>query len=132
MATTIFINLPVSNVAASRAFFEALGFTVNEKFSNEMAACVVISNTIYLMVLDHLTFASFTTKSIIDATASAGAIVSFGLDSRYEVDALADRALGAGGSAFRPAEDHGFMYGRSFQDPDGHLFEVFYMDPEAV
>lgn len=132
MATTIFINLPVRDVAVSRAFFEALGFSIQERFSNEVAACVVISDTIYLMVLDHPTFESFTTKSIIDASKSTGSIVSFGLDSRDEVDAMADRALAAGGSAFRAAEDQGGMYGRSFQDPDGHLFEVFYMDPQAA
>lgn len=132
MATTIFINLPVRNVAVSRAFFEALGYSIQERFSNEVAACVVISDTIYLMVLDHPTFESFTMKSIIDASKSTESIVSFGLDSRDEVDAMADRALAAGGSAFRAAEDQGWMYGRSFQDPDGHLFEVFYMDPQAA
>lgn len=132
MATTIFINLPVRNVAASRAFFEAMGFTIDEKFSNEVAACVSVSESIYLMVLDHPTFATFTTKSIIDAATSTGAIVAFGLDSREEVDALADLALAAGGSHFRAPEDQGFMYGRSFQDLDGNLFEVFHMDPLEI
>jgi hypothetical protein len=132
MATAIFVNLPVTDVAASRAFFEALGFAVNEKFSNEMTACIVVSDTIYLMVLDHPTFATFTTKTIIDASTSTGAILALMLDSREDVDLLADRALAAGGSHFRDPEDHGFMYGRSFQDLDGHLFEVGYMDPAAI
>jgi predicted lactoylglutathione lyase len=132
MATSIFVNLPVRNVAVSRSFFEALGFNVNEKFSNEVAACIVVSDVIYLMLLDHPTFATFTTKTIIDASSSTGAIVSLMLESREGVDVMADRALAAGGSYLREPEDHGFMYGRSFQDPDGNLFEVGYLDPAAA
>jgi predicted lactoylglutathione lyase len=132
MATSIFVNLPVRNVAVSRSFFEALGFNVNEKFSNEVAACIVVSDVIYLMLLDHPTVATFTTKTIIDASSSTGAIVSLMLESREGVDVMADRALAAGGSYLREPEDHGFMYGRSFQDPDGNLFEVGYLDPAAA
>jgi uncharacterized protein len=128
----IFINLPVSDVAASQRFFGELGFAFDPKFTDASCACMVVSDQAYVMLLDRSRFSDFTTKPVADASAPTEAILCVSAESREDVDAFADKALGAGGSTANEPMDHGFMYGRSFNDPDGHLWEVMWMSPEAV
>lgn len=133
MAMQIFVNLPVKDLERSKAFFTALGFTINPQFTNEKAACVVISESIYAMILTEEFFQSFIpNRSISDARQNTEVLLALSADSRSDVDDLAEKALSAGGSPFRNAEDHGFMYTRSFQDPDGHVWEVVWMDLAAA
>ncbi|MFF2621112.1 VOC family protein [Oerskovia jenensis] len=130
--TQIFVNLPVADLEKSKAFYTQLGFTINAQFTDENASCVVISDTIYVMLLTHEFFRRFTPKDIVDARTSTEAINAISAESRPGVDDLADRALAAGGSQTNPPQDEGFMYSRSFSDLDGHLWEVMYMDPSAI
>jgi predicted lactoylglutathione lyase len=132
MATKIFVNLPVKDLTTSVDFFIKLGFSTNPQFSDENAACVVISDDIYAMLLVEPFFKTFTKKDIADATKVTEAIVCLGVESRQRVDELANKALESGGSPVKDPIDQGFMYGRSFQDVDGHLWEVMWMDPAAV
>jgi predicted lactoylglutathione lyase len=128
----IFVNVPVADVAASKAFFEALDFGFDEKFTDASCACMVVSEQAYVMLLDARRFADFTTKPVADARTTTEAILCVSAESRDAVDAFADAALGAGGSAANDPMDHGFMYGRSFNDLDGHLWEIMWMSAEAV
>lgn len=128
----IFVNLPVADVAASRTFFGALGFGFNDQFSDENTACLVIEQNICAMLMAPTRFADFVVGEIADATKTTEVLLALSADSRDEVDRLTDTALAAGGSDWKPAQDHGFMYGRSFADPDGHVWEVVWMDPAAV
>jgi len=132
MATMIFVNLPVENLAKASAFYTALGFTPNAQFSDENASSFVISDTIHVMLLTKPFFKGFTNKEVADATATTEVITALSADSRAGVDDLADRALAAGGTPSKDPMDEGFMYSRSFQDLDGHLWEVMYMDMSAV
>ncbi len=132
MSKKIFVNLPVKDLARSVAFFTGLGFSFNPQFTDDKAACLVISEEIFAMLLREPFFRTFTTKEITDTATSTEVILALSLDSREEVDALADRALAAGGRHFNDPSDQGFMYSRSFQDPDGHLWEVLHLDPAAV
>ena len=134
MATKIFVNLPVKDLNRSVEFWKSMGYRFNPKFTDETAACLVISDDIYSMLLTHSKFREFTPmeKEITDANQSTEVLTALSFDSREEVDRMMDRALKAGGSEARPAEDHGFMYGRSFNDPDGHIWELFWMDPAAA
>ncbi|MCT2590792.1 VOC family protein [Streptomyces sp. N2-109] len=134
MSKMIFVNLPVRDLTRSREFFGKLGFTFNEQFSDDNAASLVIDadNGIYAMLLTEPFFKTFTTKEVADAATTAEVIVALGVESRQEVDDLADKALAAGGKSSKDPMDEGFMYGRSFQDLDGHLWEVMWMDPAAV
>jgi len=132
MAKMIFVNLPVTDVARSTVFYEAIGMEKNPKFSNEHAASMVWSDTIHFMLLEHAFYATFTDKRIIDANTTSGALIALALDSRAEVDAMAAAAIAGGGSAVHDAEDLGFMYSRAFADPDGHGFGPFWMDPAAA
>ncbi|MGH3938455.1 MAG: VOC family protein [Pseudonocardiaceae bacterium] len=132
MSTKIFVNLPVRDLAKSIDFFTKIGFSVNPQFSDENAACVVISEDIYAMLLVEKFFQSFTSKQLVDATTSTEAILALGLDSKQQVDDLVDKALAAGGQPGQFSNDDSFMYGRSFQDLDGHLWEALYMDPTAI
>jgi uncharacterized protein len=129
---SIFVNLPVADVQASTAFFRALGFEFNPKFSDESAACMVVSDFGYVMLLQNERFADFTVKPLADVSATTGGLVCFSAEDREGVDALADAALAAGGTPAKDPMDHGFMYGRSFLDLDGHHWEVMWMDPVAV
>jgi len=131
-ATQIFVNLPVADLEKSKAFYTQLGFSINEQFTDQNASCVVISDTIYVMLLTHDFFRRFTSKDIVDAGSATEVINAVSAGSRSGVDELADRALAAGGSQTNPAQDEGFMYSRSFSDLDGHLWEVMYMDPSTV
>ena len=128
----IFVNLPVKDLAASTAFFKALGFAFDERFTDESCACMVVSEQAYVMLLAEPRFADFTTRPVADAVSATEAILCVSADSRDEVGALADAALAAGASRAREPMDHGFMYGRSFHDLDGHLWEVMWMSPEAI
>lgn len=132
MPQMIFVNFPVSDVARSRKFYEALGYTINEQFSDETAASVVVSDTIYFMILNHERFQGFATKPMANPATSTGVIFALSQDSRAAVDAITEAAIEAGGSESKPAQDMGFMYLRTFQDPDGNVFEPFWMDPGAV
>jgi uncharacterized protein len=132
MSTKIFVNLPVKNLATSVDFFTDLGFTFDPQFTDEKAGCLVINDDIYAMLLVEPFFKSFTKKELVDATQATEAIVALSVDSRERVDTLVDRALEVGGRPANEPMDEGFMYGRSFQDPDGHLWEVFHMDPSAL
>jgi predicted lactoylglutathione lyase len=129
----IFVNLPVADVARSTAFYEALGFTRNAAFSNEHGAAMVWSETISFMLLDHGFFGGFTSKRIIDAKSEVQALMCLSIDSREAVDALLEAAIAAGAVPDPdPPHDEDFMYGRSYEDPDGHLFQVMWMDPAAM
>ncbi|AOS64990.1 putative lactoylglutathione lyase [Actinoalloteichus hymeniacidonis] len=128
MAMKVFVNLPVRDLGVSTGFYQALGFVVNPQFSDENATCIVISEEIYVMLLVHPFFATFTTKDVADATTDTEVITALSVDSRAEVDRLVDKALASGGStAMSPMEDAP-MYLRSFQDPDGHQWEIVYME----
>lgn len=128
----IFVNIPVTDLARSVAFYEAVGAAKNPQFSDDTGACMVISETIYVMLLTHDKFKSFCSKPIIDAKKGVEALFCLSENSRADVDTMIDRAWGAGGKADPTAkQDHGFMYSRSFEDPDGHIWEVVWMDVAA-
>ncbi len=131
MSTQIFVNLPVKDLARSKDFFTALGYSFNADFTDDNAACLVIGEGIYAMLLVEPFFKSFTRKDIVDATKGTEAIVALGVDSREQVDELVDKALVSGGSPSNDTMEQGFMYGRSFQDPDGHLWEIVW-NPELL
>jgi predicted lactoylglutathione lyase len=132
MPQMIFVNLPVTDVAASRKFYQALGYTINEQFSDATAASVVVSDTIYFMILNHERFAGFATKPLADPATSTAVMIALSQDSRAAVDAITEAAIKAGGVEPKPASDMGFMYGRTFSDLDGNVLEAFWMDPAAV
>ena len=133
MAKLIFVNLPITQLARSTAFYAALGATKNPKFSDETSTCMVFSETIYAMLLTHEKYRHFTSRPIADARATSSALIALTFDSRDEVNATIDRAVAAGGQADpNPIQDHGFMFGRSVQDPDGHVWQIFWMDPTAA
>lgn len=127
MHRQIYVNLPIADMARSRAFFEALGYAFNPQFSNEQGACLVLGENLYAMLLVHPFFQGFIDKRIADARESTEVLVCLSCDSREEVDQLVARAIAAGGRAPRPPQDHGFMYGHSFEDLDGHLWELVHM-----
>lgn len=129
----IFVNLPVSDVAKSTAFYEAIGCTKDPRFSNEAASAMQLSDTIVFMILNRDFFQTFTPRPIADAHAVTETLICISRDSREAVDAIVEAAGKAGGKAdIREKQDMGFMYGRSFEDPDGHIFEPMFMDMEAA
>ena len=133
MPKMIFVNLPVSDLQRSTSFYEAVGGTKNPKFSDETASCIVLSETIFVMLLTHDKFRFFELREIADAQKTSQVLLAITEESREAVDRLVDTVNGSGGRADpNPAQDHGFMYSRSFADPDGHTWEVFWMDPAAV
>lgn len=127
----IFVNLPVNDLDASKKFFTELGYTINPQFSDENAASVVISDTIVAMLLTKPFYATFTDKEIADAAKTSEVLVCLSAESREKVDDLVEKAIAAGGTAGR-TQDHGFMYGRGFDDLDGHTWEITWMDPAAI
>ena len=132
MPKMIFVNLPITDLARSTAFYAALGATKNPKFSDDRSACMVLSDTIHVMLLTHEKYRHFTSRPISDAHVTSSALIALTFDSRDEVNATVDRAAAAGGQGDpNPVQDHGFMFGRSIQDPDGHVWEIFWMDPAA-
>jgi hypothetical protein len=132
MATKIFVNLPVKNLNRSVEFFTKLGFKFNPQFTDENATCMIVGEDIFVMLLVQKFFKTFTTKEISDATKSTEVILALTAESREEVDGMINKVIKAGGVEPNEPQDHGWMYGRSFQDIDGHLWEVFYMDSSAV
>lgn len=129
MSRKIFVNLPVADLPRAMAFYTALGFVIEPKFSDETGACMVLSDTIFVMLLTHRKWAEFTQRSIPDS-ASSEVMLAISCDDREAVNAMADAAGANGGTAdINPAQDHGFMMSRSFADPDHHVWEPFWMDP---
>jgi hypothetical protein len=128
MSQQVFINLPVANLAQSMAFFQALGYAHNPQFTDETAACIVISDAIFVMLLTHEKFCDFSPKAICDTSQSAEVLICLSCESRQQVQDLVAKALAAGGAMYAPAKDYGFMYQHSFADPDGHHWELVYMD----
>jgi len=132
MSRMIFVNLAVDSVAKSRAFFDSLGFTFNEQYCDENTACLVISDTIFAMLLTKERFQGFAPKGICDSSKANEALLCLSCDSEAEVDALVKKAVVAGGSTYNDAQDYGFMYAHGFQDIDGHVWELMHMRQEPV
>lgn len=132
MARKIFVNLPIKDMKRSQAFFRALGFDFNPQFTNEQGACMVVSEDIFVMLLVEPFFQGFTKKPIADAKKSTEVLTCLSCESRAEVDDLVKKALAAGGTAPNAPQDHGFMYSHGFEDPDGHVWELVWMDPAAA
>ncbi|MEU8824734.1 VOC family protein [Streptomyces sp. NPDC048636] len=128
----IFVNVATNDLETSKKFFTELGYSINPQFTTDECACVVISETIMVMMLTRKRYQDFTSKEIADSTKTSEVLLCLSAESRAKVDELADKALAAGGSPAGEPQDHGFMYGRSFQDPDGHTWEVAWMDPAAI
>ncbi|GAP96928.1 VOC family protein [Leptolyngbya sp. NIES-2104] len=133
MTQMIFVNLPVAEIAASKHFYEAIGFTNNSQFSDDTAACMVLSDTIHVMLLTHDKYRQFTTKTIADARTTSEVLICISADSRAAVDDMVGKAKSVGTVIDpTPTQDFGFMYGRSFEDLDGHIWEVMWMDVAAA
>ena len=133
MSRMIFVNLPVTDLSRSIAFYEAIGAEKNEEFRDDSSQAMMFSDVIWVMLLDHEKFASFTPRAIPDAHHTSQVLLCLSADSREDVDATVAKAIGAGGHADPgPTQDFGFMYGRSFEDPDGHIWELTWMDVEAA
>lgn len=132
MENQLFVNLPVSDLPRSKAFYETLGFRVNPQFTDETAACMVFGSQFCLMLLTHGKFKSFTHKEIIDAKKTVGVLNSISVASADEVNRVVENAVQAGGHEYRAPQDLGFMQMRCFEDPDGHNWEIFYMDMRRV
>ncbi|WP_422923915.1 VOC family protein [Singulisphaera sp. PoT] len=132
MAQMVFFNLPVKDLEKSKAFFSHLGYLFNPQFTDENAACMVISEHIYAMLLTHARFKDFTPREICDATKSTEVLICLSCESRARVDEIVSKAVAAGGAPHMEAKDYGMMYGHGFTDPDGHIWEVMWMDPSAV
>lgn len=132
MTTQIFVNLPVSNLPASMTFFGQLGFTFNQQFTDDSAACMVVSDAIYVMLLTHDKFQMFTPNPISDANTATEVLICLSQPSRAAVDELVRKAIAAGGNTYQQPQDYGFMYGHGFQDLDGHIWELMYMDQQAM
>jgi len=132
MATKIFVNMPVKDLQRSIDFFTQLGYTFNQQFTDDTATCMVITESIYAMLLTEAKFRQFTPKPICDAHISTEVLIALSCDSREQVNEMVRKAVAAGGTTYAEAKDHGFMLQHGFQDPDGHIWEVFYMDENAV
>jgi predicted lactoylglutathione lyase len=132
MTTKIFVNLPVNNLKKSIEFFTKLDFTFNPQFTDETATCMIVSDDIFVMLLTHDKFKTFTPKAICDATKSTEVLVCLSCESRDHVNDMVRKAVVAGGITYNQPQDHGFMYGHGFQDLDGHIWELIYMEPSAM
>lgn len=132
MATQIFINLPVKDLKRSKDFFSALGFSFNPQFSDDKAACLILGENIFSMLLTEPFFQTFTKKEISDASKSTEVLIAIDVESREEVDEMVNKAVAAGGTTYMDGQDHGWMYQRSFADPDGHQWEILYTDESAL
>jgi len=130
-ARKIFVNLPVKDLPNAKDFFSQLGYVFNAQFTDETAACMIVSEDIYVMLLTHAKFKEFTPKAICDANKSSEVLVCLSCESRTQVDDLVRKAVAAGGTTYAAAKDHGCMYGHGFQDLDGHIWELMWMDPGA-
>jgi predicted lactoylglutathione lyase len=132
MPTKIFVNLAVKNLDRAVEFFTKLGFTFNPQFTDETATCMIVSEDIFVMLLTEAKFKTFTPKEICDARKSTEVLVCLTSDSRGNVDDMVRKAVAAGGTTYNEPQDHGFMYGHGFQDLDGHIWELVYMEPSAI
>ena len=132
MTTKIFVNLPVKNLNKSIEFFTHLGYSFNQQFTDETATCMIVSDDIYVMLLTEAKFQTFTPKTICDAMKSTEMLLALTCENRAAVDEMVSKAISAGGTTYNEPQDHGFMYAHGFQDLDGHIWEVFYMEPSAV
>lgn len=132
MHKQIFVNLPIDNMERSQAFFRAMGYEFNPQFTNDQGAALVLGDQLFAMLLVKPFFQGFTGKPIVDARQATEVLVCLSCESRAEVDALVAKAVAAGGTAPRPAQDHGFMYSHSFEDLDGHIWELVWMDTSAA
>ncbi len=132
MSTKIFVNLPVKDLGKSMKFFEALGYKFNRQFTDSTAACLEISEDIYAMLLTHAKFKEFTPREICNAAKSTEVLICLSCENREQVDDLLRKAVAAGGTAPTEPKDYGFMYQHGFQDPEGHIWELIYMDPSHV
>lgn len=128
MPTKIFVNLPVNDLGKSKEFYTSLGFSINPQFTDETAACVVLSESIYVMILTHEKFSSFTPRPIADAKNTSQVLLAIDLESKARIDEMVEKAVEAGGSVYAEAKDYGWMYYHSFADPDGHQWELMYMN----
>ncbi|MFG3161082.1 VOC family protein [Streptomyces sp. NPDC048232] len=128
----IFVNLATNDLDAARKFFAGLGFAADDSFSDDTTAAIPLSDTINVMLHTHRKYAEFTKKRIVDSTSSSEVLLALSAASREDVDALVEKAVAAGGSVTGEPQDHGFMYGRAFDDLDGHTWEVMWMDPTAA
>jgi hypothetical protein len=131
MITTLYVNLPVADLARTRAFFTALGFDFDPRFSSDQTLCLIVNPQISCMLLLRPFFQGFTQLPVADAHAATQVLLALACESRAEVLQMVDRAVAAGGTTPNPAKDHGFMFQHGFADPDGHQWEVFWMDPNA-
>ena len=132
MTTQIFVNLPVKDLNKTVEFFTKLGFTFNPKFTDENATCMIVNNDIFVMLLVEKFFKTFTKREICDTTKDTEVIIALSTESRENVDQMINKVIEAGGKESREPQDHGWMYGRSFEDINGHLWEVIYMDKNAI
>lgn len=132
MSSKIFVNLPVKDLDRSMAFFKAIGFSFNPQFTDKTAACMVMSDDIYAMLLTHDKVKQLTGKQIADAHKTTEVLTALAVESKAKVNELADKAAKAGSKEPRQPQDYGFMFARRFEDPDGHIWEVFWMDPAHV
>ena len=132
MTSKIFVNLPVTDLQKSISFYEGIGYKKNPQFSDDTAACIVVTEDIYIMLLTHAKFKQFTPRIVSDAFNYTEVINAMSVDSKDEVHIVMDKVLANGGSEIRDPQDYGFMFSRSFGDPDGHIWELFWMDPKAV
>jgi predicted lactoylglutathione lyase len=130
--TKIFINLPVKDLPKAKEFFGKLGFDFNAQFTDDTGACMVVSEHAYVMLLIHPKFKGFAPNTIADAHKSTEVLVALSCENRGEVDELVAKAVAAGGRTYNKPQDYGFMYGHGFQDLDGHVWELFYMDPSHI
>jgi predicted lactoylglutathione lyase len=128
----IFVNLPIKNVDASRAFFTSLGYKFNAQFSGDTSLCMIIDDNIFVMLLAEAHFSDFITQPISDATKATEVLLALSCESRAEVQSQYAKAIAGGAKEWKPAQDHGFMYSSSFQDLDGHVWELMWMDPSNV
>jgi uncharacterized protein len=132
MGTKIFVNLPVKDLKRSLDFFAKVGFTFNPQFTDQTAACMIISDDIFAMLLTEEKFKEFTKKEIADATKTTEVLICLSMDSKEKVNSIVHTALKAGATEAREPMDYGFMYGRSFNDLDGHIWEIIWMDPSHI
>ena len=131
MVKQIFVNLPVADLKKSVAFFTELGFTFDAQFTNDDATCMILGENMFAMLLVISAFKTFTPKAICDAKIYTEVLVALALENRAAVDEIVRQAVAAGGSTYKEPQDHGFMYAHGFQDLDGHIWEPFYMEPNA-
>ena len=132
MATQIFVNLPVKNLKKSMEFFTKLGYSFNPQFTDETAACMIVSEDIYVMLLTKAKFREFIPKGICNAKKSTEVLLCLSCESREKVDEMVRKAIAAGGMTYAQFKDYGFMYQHGFQDPDGHIWELIHMEPSAI